>query len=221
MNTSVAGWVVLLALAGVPSDGVVPVEEEPHHKTVLKNDYVQAFRVTLAPGETTLMHRHAYDDAAVRLSAATVAAESPGQPVGPLEVVAPGLVTARDNEAKPHVHRVHNVGATTFEVIDVQVLQRPAGPAAPASSPPAAENAKMRVYRYELAPGEATAQHSHSRPYLLVAATAVDLRMTAPDGARMEHPVQAGDLHWVESAVTHSLMNLGAEKGILVEFELK
>ena len=33
--------------------------------------------------------------------------------------------------------------------------------------------------------------------------------------------VKAGDFHWVDTAVTHTLVNEGKEKGILVEFELK
>ena len=79
----------------------------------------------------------------------------------------------------------------------------------------------MRVYRYELEPGAASAQHAHARPYLLVAATDVELRMTSPDGASIAHPVKAGEMHWVDTAVTHALMNEGRQKAILVEFELK
>ena len=69
----------------------------------------------------------------------------------------------------------------------------------------------MRIYRYDLGPGAASAQHAHSRPYLLVAATDIDLRMTSPGGTGMEHLVKAGDMHWVETAVTHTLMNRGRE----------
>jgi quercetin dioxygenase-like cupin family protein len=79
----------------------------------------------------------------------------------------------------------------------------------------------MRVYRYELAPGAGSPMHTHARPYLLVAATDMNLRMTSPEGASMTHPVKAGDLHWVGVAVTHTLVNEGREKGVLVEFELK
>jgi quercetin dioxygenase-like cupin family protein len=221
MTFPLAGLGVVLAAMSSPQAGAVPVEEEPNHRSVFKNDYIQAFRVTLEPGKTSLMHTHARDDAAVRLSTATVAADSPGKPLGPAEPVQPGLVSARDNEAKPLTHRVHNIGATVFDVIDVQILRRPPGPAVPAISPPAAENAKMRVYRYDLGPGATTASHTHARPYLLVAATAVDLGMTSPDGASVEHAVKAGDMHWVDTAVTHAFMNRGKEKGILVEFELK
>ena len=220
MNLAVA-FLALAAALPSPADGGVPVEQEPEHRTVFKNDYVQVFRVTLAPGKATGMHVHAHDDAAVRLSAATVTSDSPGMPAGAPEPRAAGFVSARNNEPRALTHRVRNVGTTVFDVLDVQVLKRPAGPAAPPSSAPAAENPQMRVYRYELAPGAGSAQHVHSRPYLLVAATDMDLRMTAPDGASMAHPVKAGDLHWVESAVTHTFVNEGKASGVLVEFELK
>ena len=211
----------IIVSAAALSQEVVPVEEEPYHRTVFKNDYVQAFRVTLEPGRATGMHTHARDDAAVRLSTATTAAESPGRPVGPPEHADAGLVSARNNGAKPLTHRVHNVGTTVYDVVDVQILRRPAGPPAPAISPPAAENASMRVYRYELGPGAATARHTHARPYVLVAATNADLRMTSPEGASEDHRVRTGDIHWVESAATHTLANRGREKAILVEIELK
>ena len=133
----------------------------------------------------------------------------------------PGLVSARDNAKKPHTHRVHNIGTTLFDVLDVQILKRPDGPEAPAILAPAAENAQMRVYRYELAPGAASATHAHTRPYLLVAATDMDLRMTAPDGRSRTHPIKAGDFHWVDVPVTHAFVNDGSGNGVLVEFELK
>jgi quercetin dioxygenase-like cupin family protein len=202
-------------------DPTVPVEAEPRHKTVFKNEYVQAFRVRLPPGESTLMHIHSRPDASVRLTAATVATEVPGQPAGPGQQGSPGAISARENGPKPLTHRVHNVGATPFEVIDVQVLQRPDGPESHAIGKVAAENSKMRVYRYELSPGGSTSQHTHSRPYLRVAATDGALRMTSPESRATEHSVKAGDLHWVDSAVTHTLTNRGATTAIVVELELK
>jgi quercetin dioxygenase-like cupin family protein len=211
---------VLAALASA-QETAVPVEDEPNHKTVLKNDYVQAFRVILAPGKSALMHTHARDDAAVRLSDATVTADLPGQPTGAPEIVHRGMVSARANEPHPHTHRINNIGTTEFDVIDVQILKRPDGPAAPAMIPPAAENPQMRVYRYELAAGAASAQHTHQRPYLIVAATDMNLRMTSPEGESMAHPIKAGDLHWVQEKVTHALINEGQDKGVIVEIELK
>jgi len=199
----------------------VPVEEEPFHKTVFKNAHLQAFRVTLEAGQSTLLHIHRHADAAVRLSHATTTSESPGRPTGPPETAAPGRVSARENEPEPTVHAVHNVGKTRFDVIDVQVLARPDGPPSEPIAEPAAENARMRVYRWDLAPGAGSPQHTHRRPYMVVAATDVKLRMTAPDGRTTDHPVKAGDLHWVDTEVTHTLVNRGDENAVMVEFELK
>lgn len=112
-------------------DRAVPVEQEPQHKTVLKNDYVQVFRVTLAPGESTAVHVHAHDDVAVRLSDATVASDTQGEPAGTPQPEKAGFVSSRTNEKKPLTHRVRNVGVTPFDVLDVQILKRPDGPAAP------------------------------------------------------------------------------------------
>lgn len=221
MNVSFAALIAVLAAASPAPDVPVPVEQEPVHKTVLKNDYVQAFRVRLEPGESTRMHVHAHDDAAVRLSAATVTSESLGKPAGEPESRPVGAVSARQNEPTPLAHRVRNVGTTVFDVLDVEILKRPGGPEAPPIAAPAAENPRMRVYRYELGPGAASGMHTHARPYLLVAATGMNLRMTSPEGASMTHPIKAGDLHWVEAAVTHTLVNEGRETGVLVEFELK
>ena len=215
----------LLALAGAAAaagqEAPVPVEKEPHHKTVFRNDFVQAFHVTIEPGQATLMHIHAHDDGAVRLRDCTFASDVSGRPPGKPEEAHPGGVSARNNEPTPLIHRVRNVGTTLFEVVDVQVLGRPPGAATDPIAPPAAENAKMRVYRWDLAPGAASPSHTHKRPYLIIAATDASLKMTSPGGRSMEHPIKAGDVHWVDTEVTHSLGNAGTEKAVMVEFELK
>ncbi|HEY3351022.1 MAG TPA: hypothetical protein VGM13_14685 [Thermoanaerobaculia bacterium] len=93
----------------------------------------------------------------------------PGLPAGAPESRAAGFVSARNNEPEALTHRVRNVGTTLFDVIDVQILKRPGGPAAPPISA----------------------------------------------------PIKAGDVHWVEAAVTHTFVHDGRESGVLAEFELK
>ncbi len=208
-------------IARAAGNDSVPVEQEPQHKTFFKNDYVQAFRVKLAPGEVSLMHRHEHDDAAVRLSNNTSTSQNLGEPEGPPQDAVIGFVSARDNETRPTIHRVRNVGKTLFDVIDVQILGRPPGAATAAITTPVAENPTMRMYRYELAPGASAPTHAHARPYVLIAATAMWLRTTTPDGSGTNDDLEAGDLHWVDTALTHTYTNSGKAPGILVEFELK
>ncbi len=65
----------------------VPVDQEPRHRRVLRNDYVEVMRVTLPPGESTLLHTHSHDGAAVRLAPATITMDVPGEGLrGPLEM---------------------------------------------------------------------------------------------------------------------------------------
>lgn len=199
---------------------VLPVEEEPRHKNVLNNAYVQAFRVTLASGESTLPHTHRFDDAAVRLSEATVTSNAPGQAPGSPESSVPGLVTVRNNAAKPLTHRVQNPGKTVFDVLDVQILARPAGPTTAPIQTPVAENAMMRAYRYELAAGDQV-EHTHNRPYVFIAVTASRILTMTSAGEKSEQTLMAGDLHWVETPRAHTLVNRGKDKAILVEFEIK
>lgn len=145
----------------------------------------------------------------------------PARQTRPAESAELGLVTTRDNESASLTHRVLNVGTTAFDVINVQILSRPVGDPVDAIAQPAAENPKMRAYRYELAPGASSPRHLHARPYLTLAATDMDLRMTAPDGTSTDRSFKTGNMHWVDPAEVHLLTNRETKKGVLVEIELK
>jgi len=214
---------LITAISGiaVAQDKPVPVEQEPHHRTVLQNSYLQVFRVKLAPGENSEMHTHAHNDAAVRLSNAKVRVDLPGKPNAAEEEVHQGAVSARTNEPNAFTHKVNNIGATPFDVLDIQILKRPDGPEVKAFATPAAENPSMRVYRYELSPGESSPQHSHERPYLVVAANDMNLKMSSSDGRSMEDAPKAGDLHWVDRKLTHTRTNTGTKTAVIAEIELK
>jgi quercetin dioxygenase-like cupin family protein len=84
-----------------------------------------------------------------------------------------------------------------------------------------AENPSARVYKWTLAPGASSAMHTHERPYLIVSATPLVLKMTDPEGKSFTHEVKAGDFHWVDAKVTHALANEGTTAGQIVEIELK
>ena len=198
----------------------VPVEQEPHHRTLLKNDSVLVLRVNLAPGESTHYHTHVHDRAAIDLAANTIRQQKLGEQETPPAISKPGEVAAYTLDG-PYTHRVENVGSSPMDLIDIEFLQRPKQPAGAAASDVAAENLSARAYRWVLAPGAVSVMHSHERPYLIVAATGMQLKMTAPDGSSFTHEVKPGDFHWIDSPVTHSLANLGSSPGEIVEFELK
>jgi quercetin dioxygenase-like cupin family protein len=199
----------------------VPVDQEPRHHTVLKNDSMLVMRVTLKEGERTLYHIHAHDRVSVELSNCSISQQNLNEPEDPSTPTKPGDLSAPAAGATPLIHRVHNFGPGTFEVLDVEFLQRPQQPSSAEAAPVAIENPSARVYRWTLAPGATSAMHRHARPYLIIAVTKMPLKMTAPDGQSSSHEVQPGDFHWIESMVTHSLTNEGSTEGQIVEVELK
>jgi quercetin dioxygenase-like cupin family protein len=212
---------LMLLTTAAAQEAAVPVEQEPHHHVVLKNDSVIVTHVILAPGDTTAYHTHSYDRVAVHLTNGPVTLQQPGQPESeplPSEI---GELSASTRKGEPLTHRVHNVGKIPFEVIDVEILKKPGGSSEPVAQV-AAENPSARVYKWTLAPGASSEQHTHTRPYLIMAVTPFKLTMTGQDGKSMTHEVKPGDVHWIEGeAVTHTLNNAGTTEGQIVEVELK
>jgi quercetin dioxygenase-like cupin family protein len=198
----------------------VPVEEEPHHHLVLKNDSVMVLRVKLPSGESTLYHVHLHDRVSVHLSDTAITEQRPGEPSGDPSPKQPGDIAATTANG-PFTHRVKNVGAAEFDVLDVEFLHRPAQSSGPAAAKVEAENPSARVYKWTLAPGATSSMHTHTRPYLIISATPLALKMTDPEGKSFAHEVQAGDVHWVDAKVTHSLANEGTTAGTIVEIEMK
>lgn len=214
-------FVLSLAAIGAAQTAPVPLEDEPHHRLLLKNDYVEIFRTTVAPGDRTLFHIHSHDGAGVTLVPRTTTETLLGKPEGPPTTFHAGEVFAPSRVSGPVTHQVHNVGSGAMDDIYVELLQRPAQPSATAAAPVAAENASARVYSWTLAPGAVSAMHTHERPYLIVSVTAMQLKMKAPDGQSFTHEVKPGDFHWVDAKATHQLANVGTTPGQLVEIELK
>jgi quercetin dioxygenase-like cupin family protein len=216
-----AALVLSLTGIGVAQQAPVPMDEEPHHHVLLKNEFVEVIRATIPPGESTLFHTHSHDSAGFDLVKSTSTEQFLGKPEGAPSTSPAGEVWAESRPDEPYTHRVHNVGDGPVDVFDVEFLQRPKQPSGSAAAVVAAENASARVYMWALAPGATSEMHTHERPYLIVAATSMQLKMTAPDGKSFADRVRPGDFHLADSKVTHTLTNEGTAEGQIVEIELK
>ncbi len=130
---------LLLACWGISGaqESPVPVDQEPHHKVVLKNEWVEVMHVTLAPGERTLYHTHAHDRAAIELNVSSITQQPVGQAEGATQANHPGDLSMMPQVEGGYSHRVHNVGSGVFEVLDIEFLQRPENPPTPRFPSPA------------------------------------------------------------------------------------
>ena len=221
----VAGWVVgcVAALAGQEARAPEPVaaEDEPLHHLELKNESVVVLHLTLPPGERTLYHTHTHDRVSVDLTKTMVAQQVWQQEERPATETKVGEIYTQTLTGSSFTHRVHNFGPQVYDVVDVELQRRPEVASTAVAGAVAAENPSARVYRWVLEAGKASGMHTHVRPYLILCVTGFPLKMTGADGKTMEHVVKAGEFHWVEGQVTHSLENAGTGAGEVVEIELK
>ena len=102
-------------------DDILPLLREPHHKWKFQNQYVRVTEATLAPGESTYFHTHAYDNIAVETNHATIQRQLFGKEWDPPVEVRPGEVHYTLGDKQPYTHRVKNVGKTVFRVIDIEI----------------------------------------------------------------------------------------------------
>ncbi len=211
---------ILLAIIVTGQQTPVALEEELHHHVLYKNDFVIVIRATLQPGESTLYHTHSRDSADVELVSSTTTEQLLGMQEGPAATSHSGDISA-DSAKQAITHRVRNVGSGPMDIFHVEFLERPSQPSSLVAAAIAAQNASARVYNWIIAPGASTSMHTHERPYLIVVATAMRLKMTAPDGRSLSEDVKPGDFHWVDAKVAHKLANDGMAKGQIVEVELK
>jgi uncharacterized cupin superfamily protein len=212
----------LLSLVSLQEPAPVPANQEPMHPVAFRNEYLEVLHVRVPPGQTTLYHTHSHDRVAITIQEARLRAQEAGKPPQADAVWRTGDISALAAAGRPYTHRLTNVGSTLFEIIDVESLSRPDGPTVPPLAKPSAEVPSMRVYTWSLPAGGAPSpQHTHERPYLILAVTDLDLVMTGADGQQRTEKVKAGEFHWVASRVTHTLGNAGRSDGQVVEIELK
>jgi quercetin dioxygenase-like cupin family protein len=110
-------------LAAPPSAPPAGYLEDPLHHWVLENQYVRVYDVRIPPGETTTLHRHAFDQVSVYVSGGLVASQTEGQPWGDPKTVEAGGAAYAANMAEPFTHRVRNDGKAEYHVILVQFLR--------------------------------------------------------------------------------------------------
>ncbi len=199
----------------------VPVEAEPLHKVLFQNDSLRVLKLTLPPGQSTQFHTHTHDRVAIDLSTTEITQQKIGEPEGPKTATKPGNFNALTLTDASYTHRVHNVGKTPYEVLDIELLQRPETPSAAVAAAVAAENPSARIYNWILPPGITSPMHTHARPYVIISITEINLAMSSPDGQSATHGVSPGDFRFVDAKVTHNLGNMGTAPGQIIEIELK
>ncbi len=83
------------------------------------------------------------------------------------------------------------------------------------------DDARVRVTRFDFAPGAETGWHVHGFDYVIVALSDCEMRLDLPGGERAEARVAAGEAYRREKGVEHNVVNGGAAPMSFIEIELK
>jgi len=153
---------------------IVPVEQEPHHRTVVENAWVRVLDVRFDAGVASGFHRHSLNNVAVRVVGGTTRADTTSGE-GQSREVSSGSVQYY-SASPPYVHRVVNVGTAAVRIVDVELSGAPAAATSGATDDTAKhvveiENEHVRVSRVRLGPAESLAAHTHPRGWLEVVVT--------------------------------------------------
>ena len=208
----------------------VEITAEPHHHLVLQNAYVRVFREELAPGATTLLHRHRHDYVATALGAAQISNQVEGK--------SPVTTTLQDGQTVffqgGMAHAMRNVGTTLFRNITVEFLP----PAKTRPTPPPKWDEErgldilqggtkdilfvqdgVRVSQIDLQPGGMIPRLSRAGPQLLIAVTDLELHDEDAGNASSMMTLHSGDVKWLPAGIVHTMMNMSKGKAKLISLE--
>ena len=216
-----------LAFAQTP--GEVEITNEPHHHFLFQNELVRVFKVEVAPGETTLIHRHRHDYIYVTLGDYEVSNEV----VGTSAV----RVKLHDGDtgflAGGYAHAARDLSSAPLRNITVELLQ---GDKAPHNASALDGDRGLQVLpggtrqilfvkdgvsasEIELQAGGSIPRHHHNGPHLVVALTDLDLRSNVEGKAPVSARLKSGEAQWIKGGVTHTLTNVGKQPAKFVTLE--
>jgi len=82
------------------------------------------------------------------------------------------------------------------------------------------DNDRVRVTRWDFAPGAATGWHRHEYDYVIVPLTDGKLKLVEPDGDR-DSKLETGAPYFRETGVEHDVVNTNDHEFAFIEIETK
>ena len=92
---------------------------------------------------------------------------------------------------------------------------------APAVGSVLVDDARVRVTRFDFAPGAETGWHIHDHDYVVVPVTDCSMLLEEPDGTSRTVQLAAADAYRRDRGVEHNVVNAGRAPMAFIEIELK
>ena len=212
----------------------VPVNKEPHHRTVYENADFRVLDIRLEPGDSAADHRHDHDIVTVSMNAGTptrivAGGQTQERPPRPL-----ANATIAEYTGKPSSHKVDNVGKVPYQLFGVENLRdQKAWSTAPAVSAPATtlatDGRALRVYDVRLATPASQTTHTHAVPTVAVLISGIIMsegpdaqaKTLAPAPVGLKRLDSPGQWVLIPRGETHTVVRLGNMDARLLEVEVR
>jgi hypothetical protein len=223
----------LLGLALAPfaapaqSDGptVVPVEQASYHVPSFSNEYVTVLNVFIPPQRASGYHRHSLDSIGVLIADTARTGQVLGAEVAVTAPRGRGSANFTNYAREPLAHTVTITGDTPFHNIVVELLYPTPGRFTPGPRGQGytqiLDNERVRIWRLELAPGEAAAAITQAAPGVRVVIDGGEIVESAAGKPDRSKAPRSGEFFWQEAGTTRAVRNVGTTRIDLVEIELK
>lgn len=201
-------------------------------KEILSNDRLKAYLVTMAPGQSSPMHRHDHDMLSVFVSAGELKVTDEKGTTG--IKTSPGEVHF---QAGGISHSVANAGKSEFRVVDIefqdaQGKREPVGQKRNHYCNPGSKEAcvtekylfctsKFCVEDVTMGPAAKSTQHSHDTEHMLVAITDYSLADDTTGKGVIQREVRSGGVEYLPAGITHVLTNTGKKEARFIAIIFK
>lgn len=173
----------------------VPVQDEPRHRTVLRNLQVMVLRIQIPSGDESLMHTHENDAVHITVQGSDVRETTPNGWWPSNHAASPdGLTYFSALGGKHYTHQIRTTGARATHIVSVELLgNAPSNPLALNALPGAKQisvNPRAFVERLE-------SSTSVSLPPSPANAVLVSLRQGTLTGLESTAVMSPGSVHWI------------------------
>ncbi len=214
---------LLLFFFYIPISAQVAVRYEPRHKVALENEYIRLLDVRIQPGDTSLFHIHEIPSFFIPLSSTAIGSEIKGQEAQESKFIA-GATWYNGFEKGPLIHRVWNSDTNVLHVIDLELLSAKNGILPPIQLPGPGidfENEKLRVYKFEMAPGQSVPLPLLKTPMLFISVSGPMLKVKDAGKKDLSYDVKPGSFQWLMPQENFVLSNKGPVTASIILILLK
>jgi len=225
---------ITVALASVVLSAQVPVNNEPHHRTVYENADFRILDVRVEPGQSTADHRHDHDIATVSMNEGTptritTGGQAQNRPPRPL-----ADATVTEYTGKSASHKLDNLGAAPYQLFAVENLRdakawSPSPAISALATRLATDGRALRIYDVKLATPTSQTTHTHAVPTVAVLINGIIMsegpdaqaKALAPAPVGLKRLDAPGQWVLVPRGETHTVVRLGNVDARLLEIEVR